>query len=299
MTRRADGELPPLDADAWLIWPRGGNSGDQLILDACARYLADRGIAAWISDGSIETAIVDGDGRYLDNAVGAYRGLFVFPGGGNIGIYPDNGAARTAIISRLKPYQRCLVFPQSAAASEPSLVHPQVRVWCRDAQSKALLDAAGVSTDLVPDACFYLGPDFPQAPGGEGAYFIHRSSGRETESIKHGLGAGLVGSDLTYRTPREEIIATLLPIGTVVADRLHGGLIAMMMGKKTIFLPVGYHKIAAFCQTWLSEFRNVRYCSTQAELAAAMQSLEPMTFDFRTLFTSHADPALNRFLLGI
>jgi exopolysaccharide biosynthesis predicted pyruvyltransferase EpsI len=298
MTRRANGELPPLDADAWLIWPRGGNSGDQLILDGCVHYLADRGIAAWVSDGSMETAIVEGDNRYLDDAVAAYRGLFVFPGGGNIGIYPDNGAARTAIISRLKPYQRCLVFPQSAAAPEPSLVNPQVRVWCRDAQSKALLDAAGIATDLVPDAAFYLQPEFPQAPAGEGVYFIHRSSGRETESVAHGLGGNLSGSDLTYRTPRAEIISTLLPMDVVVADRLHGGLIAMMMGKKTILLPVGYHKIAAYYETWLSEFRNVRYCSTEAELEAAMQSLEPMIFDFRTLFTSHADPALNRFLLG-
>jgi hypothetical protein len=90
MTLRDQNQLPPKDADALLIWTRGGNTGDMLILDASARYLFDRGIRVWISDGSVEEAVLSQDFNYLGDLFSSYRGLIIFPGGGNIGIYPEN-----------------------------------------------------------------------------------------------------------------------------------------------------------------------------------------------------------------
>src|SRR5262245_51411638 len=64
-----------------------------------------------------------------------------FSGGGNVGIYyPKNGLIRPAVIERLRPHHRCLVFSQSARGPEKALSRPQVTVWCRDANSKAILE---------------------------------------------------------------------------------------------------------------------------------------------------------------
>jgi hypothetical protein len=38
-TLRHQSRLPPTHVDALLIWPRGGNCGDLLIVEACERYL--------------------------------------------------------------------------------------------------------------------------------------------------------------------------------------------------------------------------------------------------------------------
>ena len=47
---------------------------------------------------------------------------------------------------------------------------------------------------------------------------------------------------------------------SLISDRLHGGLIAaLMMRKKVIFLPVGYHKIRSFFGVAAVEFRCCIY----------------------------------------
>src|SRR5277367_6004227 len=76
--------LPPTGVDAFLIWARAGNIGDWLIADACERFLADRGIDVWRSDGSIEDAAIAGDGAYLGDLFSSFRGMLMFAGGGNI-----------------------------------------------------------------------------------------------------------------------------------------------------------------------------------------------------------------------
>src|SRR5262249_4656013 len=149
-------QLPPLTTDAFLIWPRGGNSGDKLIADACARYLRDQGIDVWCSDGSIEDAAIAGDKEYLADLLGSFRGMIIFSGGGNIGIYPDNAQVRAAVIAQMTSRHRCLVFPQSALQPESALVDPRVTVWCRDKISQMILQNAGTRTALVPDVALYM-----------------------------------------------------------------------------------------------------------------------------------------------
>lgn len=299
MTLRSRSQLPPASADALLVWPRGGNSGDMLILNACERYLRDRGIAVWRSDGSIEEAVLAGDNAYLGDLFASHRGILVFPGGGNVGIYHDNGAMRGALISRMRPRQRCLVMPQSAAAPEASLADPRVTVWCRDRVSQSILAQSGVRTELVPDAALYMDDRIAKPPPGTGVFYVRREPGGDTESIEHGLGRDWPAGDLTLRGSLDDIVARLADYETVVSDRLHGGLIALMMRRKVILLPVGYHKIAAFHATWLASTPGVGFAATAGELDHLLATLaEPGTSDLKELFTRHADPALQRFLFA-
>jgi exopolysaccharide biosynthesis predicted pyruvyltransferase EpsI len=295
---RDNRQLPPAHAEAVLIGTPGGNSGDQLIVDACERFLRDRRIDVWRSDGSLEAAAAENDGAYIDDFLADFRGMVMFAGGGNIGIYPDNAERRAAIIQRLRPRQHCLVFPQSAFAVEEALVNPQVTVWCRDAISQSLLKAAGVQTALVPDIALYLDSDFPKAVGGDGIFYIRRTRGGDAETIEHGVEVSGATGDLTLATPLLDIVSTLAPHAVVVSDRLHGGLIAMMMRKKVLFLPVGYHKIRAFHDTWFAHTPGVGFVGVPEDLPAALAGLDAPARDLGALFRDYAIPAFDRFLLA-
>ena len=297
-TLRQQSLLPPTNVDALLIWPRGGNSGDTLITDACERYLRDRGISTWRSDGSIEDAALADDTEYLGDLFATFRGMVMFRGGGNVGIYPDNEMICTAVIGQTGPRHRCLVFPQSATQPEPALVNERVTVWCRDATSHAILSESGVQTALVPDMALYMDDVIPKAPGGEAAYFVKRTPAGDAETIDHGVTLDCASADLTLAQPLEMIIATLKPFELVISDRLHGGLIALMMRKKVILLPVGYHKIKSFHATWLKDEPGAAFAETQQQLLDALSNMRSPTTDLAALFRRHADPAFDQFLLN-
>jgi exopolysaccharide biosynthesis predicted pyruvyltransferase EpsI len=290
-------QLPPASADAVLIWPRGGNSGDALILEACKRYLKQNGIDVWTSEGSIEEAALRNDTEFLHDFFSTFRGMVMFPGGGNIGIYPDNAVIRSAVIAHMGRRHRCLVFSQSAVQAEVALIDDRVTVWCRDAVSKDILSKAGVRTELVPDVSLHMDDVIPKAPEGNGTFYIKRTPGVDTETINHGLTFECPSSDLTLQTPIETVEATLRPFETVISDRLHGGLIALMMRKKTVFLPVGYHKIKSFYSTWLQDEPGAAYAESAPELMNALIKLKTPETAFATLFRRYADAAFERFLL--
>jgi exopolysaccharide biosynthesis predicted pyruvyltransferase EpsI len=104
--------------------------------------------------------------------------------------------------------------------------------------------------------------------------------------------------DLTFSDSLDRIIEVLEPHEVVISDRLHGGLIAAMMRKKVVFLPVGYHKIRSFYDTWLKCRPGIAYVSSQEELARKLSALQAPADDLHELFCEHAEPAFNRFLLA-
>jgi len=298
MTLRQQSKLPPLGADAILICSRGGNIGDLLIADACESFLRDRGINVWRSDGSIEDAAIHDDSEYLRDLFSSFRGMLMFTGGGNIGIYPDNELMRTKVIEQLGPRHRCLVFPQSALNPEPALLNQAVTVWCRDAVSEALLREAGTRTALVPDISLYMDAVIPKIAAGRGTFYIKRTPGGDSETIEHGIHWPAPTLDLTLVGPLDEVIATLRPYEFVISDRLHGGLIALMMRKKVAFLPVGYHKIRSFFDTWLRSNAGAVYLDSEENLQDRLATLRTPTIDFRALFCGYADSAFEQFLLA-
>jgi exopolysaccharide biosynthesis predicted pyruvyltransferase EpsI len=99
--------------------------------------------------------------------------------------------------------------------------------------------------------------------------------------------------------PLHRITATLNAYEIVVTNRLHGALISMMMRKKVIFLPVGYHKIESFHDTWLRGKPGTAFINNQQDLMRCVDTLEPFTADLTTLYCERADPALDRHLLGM
>jgi exopolysaccharide biosynthesis predicted pyruvyltransferase EpsI len=298
LSLRENSRLPPTDVDAFLVWPRGGNTGDKLIVDACERYLRQRGIDVWRSDGSLEDAAIAGDTEYLSAALSCFRGMLFFSGGGNVGIYSDNGAIRAAVLAHASRQHRCLVFSQSAFQPERALIDPRVTVWCRDSISFSILQQAGTRSELVPDMALYMDDTIEKHPGGEGTVFIRRVPGQDAESIDHGITFACSARDLTLRTPLDDVIAALKPYDVVISDRLHGGLIALMMRKKVVLLPVGYHKTRSFYDTWLSSATGVTYVDTQDDLRPRMDALRMPNCDLRRLVCRFADPALDRFLMG-
>jgi 2-phospho-L-lactate guanylyltransferase (CobY/MobA/RfbA family) len=163
--------------------------------------------------------------------------------------------------------------------------------------SKAILSENGVRTALVPDVALYMDDVFPKLPNGESVFYIKRSPGVDTETIDHGMTLNCTSADLTFAQPLDQIIETLKPYDIVISDRLHGGLISLMMRKKVILLPVGYHKIKSFYLTWLSQDPGVAFAETQQQLLEAASNLQSPTIDFAALFCHHADPAFDRFLL--
>jgi exopolysaccharide biosynthesis predicted pyruvyltransferase EpsI len=279
------------------MWPHAGNSGDRLIADACERFLRDRGIEVWRSDGSIEQAALAGDSEYIGDLLGSFRGMLMFSGGGNVGIYPDNAEMRAAVIARAGPRHRCLVFPQSVLAPEPALLDPRVTVWCRDAVSQIVLQQAGTQTVLVPDMSLYMDDVIAKRPQGRGMFYVRRTPGGDAETIDHHIAPECPAEDLTQSRSLDRIVAALEPYELVISDRLHGGLIAAMMRKKVVWLPVGYHKIQSFYDTWLQSRPGFAFVETQDELAAKLAVLQPPNTDLKALLLEHADPAFNRFLL--
>ena len=289
-------KLPPTNVDAVLVWTRLGNTGDHLIGDACERFLRDRGMTLWRCDGSIEEAALANDTEYLGDFLSQFRGPVFFSGGGNIGIYADNERIRAAVLAQAGPRRQCLVLPQSALKPEPALIDPRVTVWCRDEVSQSILQGRGTRTVLVPDIALYMDDLIPKRPHGSGCFYIRRTAGVDAERVDHGCDPDCAVEDLTFARPLERVLATLEPYEIVISDRLHGGLIGLMMRKKVILLPVTYHKIRAFFDTWLRDAPGAAYAETQAELLAALPSVQSPSRDFKALFLEHADPALRRFL---
>lgn len=270
MTLRQQSRLPPANVDAYLLWTRKGNKGDLLIAESCERYLRERGISAWRCDGSIEEAALAGDAEYINDLLAAFRGLLFFSGGGNIGIYPDNELIRAAVIRQARPHHRFLVFPQSALQPEPALIDLRVTVWCRDAVSQTILQRSGAKTALVPDIALYMDDLIPKQPEGAGLYYIRRTPSCDAETIGNGIELGVPSADLMLAEPLHQIIATLNAYQIVVSNRLHGGLIALMMRKKVIFLPVEYHQINLFIILGCAGNQEPRSSATRNSLSRAL-----------------------------
>jgi hypothetical protein len=254
------------------------------------------GLRIWESDGSIEYAALAGDAGFLRSALSSYRGFLFFTGGGNIGIYADNEKIRKRVIDCAEQSRGILVFPQSCLRPENALSHPRVTVWAREAASQGLLRSAGIDTELVPDAAFLLDADLPKAPGGEGVFFIRRGKGLCRERIEQRVRIDAPEVDLTYDRPIDDIVSTLRPRAKVVSDRLHGGIIAIAMGKSTAWLPVRYHKVKSFFETWFRDVPGIRYVESQADLEAFLSDPATPSIDLRESFLSRAVPAFHRFL---
>jgi len=261
-------DAAPGRAEAVFFPTPGGNTGDDLIATGCRHLLADTGLEVAIADHEWVGAAAAGDLARVTAMLSRFRGLVFFSGGGNLGIYPDNQKMRATVIAAASQARGFLVFPQSGVAVEPALLDERVTVLARDAITHHMLADAGVNTGLVPDAALLAAGDMTPDPGGTGTFWILRSPGRDLERSDHELVPDGPVADLTWDLPLEGVLDHLRPFRWVVSDRLHGGLIALMMGKRVGLLPVAYHKTRAFYDTWLRDDPGVTFLTSRADLDA-------------------------------
>ena len=293
---RDEGQIPSFGRDGVFLWQRGGNTGDDLIRRGCLAFLRSQGLDVVESDGSIEKAAAKGDRAYLRASLKDYPGFVFFTGGGNIGIYRDNERLRASVLRHARSARGVLVFPQSVARVETALRDERVTVWSRDAVSRKKLSAAGVRTDLVPDAAFAVDAEIPKMPGGAGVFLILRDVGTCNERVDHPIAVSGPSADLTYDRSIEEIQEALRDFRTVVSDRLHGGIVSLMMRKRTAWLPVRYNKIESFYRTWFESEPGIGFVRTQEDVTRFVERDDEPTLDLAERFHEAAVPALRHFL---
>ena len=295
MTRTSSEPMPAL-AEAVFFPTPGGNTGDDLIATGCRYLLTDSGLEVAIADGGLLRDAAVGDLARVTARLGGFRGLIFFSGGGTLGIYPENETMRATVIAAAPHARGFLVFPQSGPVLEPALLDDRVTVLARDAVTHRMLGDAGAATGLVPDAALLASRDIELAPGGTGTFWILRSPGRDLERTEHDLVPDGPVADLTYDLPLDAVLDYLRPIEWVVTDRLHGGLIALMMGKPVGLLPVSYHKTRAFYDTWLSDDPGVAFLTSSAELDAFRSSTRSPGLAILDRARELSSSALTRFL---
>jgi exopolysaccharide biosynthesis predicted pyruvyltransferase EpsI len=297
--RSADVDTEPLATsgyDGVFVANPGGNLGDDLIAEACVAFLREAGLNIIESNGSLEAAAARNDSAYLSAALGRFTGVVYFAGGGNIGIYPDNAHRRRVIIEHAARARRFLVMPQSCAAPEPALRDDRVEVWAREMASLQMLQTAKIDTRLVPDAVFALGDRIAESPGGKGAISVLRTPGTCHERVEHGFNLPSPAADPMFKGTLPEAMATIAPFGTVLSDRLHGGILASMMRKRVGFLPVGYHKIRSFYDTWFADDPGVAFVETAEQVRQFLTDDTRSQLRHREVFMEWATPALQEFL---
>jgi|GEM_PF-2011402 len=237
------------------------------------------------------------DVTWLKKFLAAFRGFVFFNGGGNLGIYADNGETRRLVIDAAAGSRGILVFPQSGIAAEPWLRDERVTVWARDVNTLVMLKTGGVQTDLVPDAALFLDKEMPKCEQGAGTFVIRRLPGRDQEYRAYPVNLERYPSgDPTYSDPLDSIIETIKPFRSIVSDRLHGSLISLMLRKRVAMLPGSYLKSKSFYLTWLRDTPGVRCVEDRSDLVAFLQADDVPQLDLQQLFVEHAQPALERFI---
>ncbi len=287
----------PEHCDAIFVHPRGENSGGDLIRRGALKFLAHAGLNVWESDGGIEAAAMASDVTWLKRFLSDFKGFVFFNGGGNLGIYADNGEIRRLVIEAASASQGILVFPQSGIATEPWLRDQRVTVWARDANTLAMLKAGGVRADLVPDAALSLDNELRKCEEGTGTFVIRRLPGRDQEYRTYPMNLERFPSgDPTYSDPLDSIIETIEPFRSIVSDRLHGSLISLMLRKRVAMLPGSYLKSKSFYLTWLRNTPGVRCVENRSDLDAFLEADDVPQLDLQRLFLEHAEQALERFI---
>lgn len=280
------------------ICVKGGNTGDELIRQGALSYLKDRGLDIVESSGDLELAALRGDDEYLKDKMSDYDEYLIFTGGGNIGIYRENEIVRNAIIKYSKKVKGVLVFPQSCLCVEKSLINDKVTVWARDKVSFGILRKDGVRAALVPDAAFYMADEFISNRDnvGDGVFYIRRGEGRCLERVDMISDICCQSGDLTYDYQLADVVRRISSYRCIMSDRLHGAIISIMMGKRTVMLPLAYHKMKAFYDTWFNGEPGIEYAYNRESVERYLVDDCRPIIDLKKMFVEQADKELERFI---
>jgi exopolysaccharide biosynthesis predicted pyruvyltransferase EpsI len=233
--------------------PNPGNIGDAAINLACFYYLNDR------------FARVD-----ICPMTDTPRTECVFLGGGGNAVEPLYNDVRN-FLDRLPLEHRLFVFPATIRGYSKSLlrVAPIARILCRELTSyTSLTNQLGLERVwLTHDAAFLLAPrlrrDFTSTLNNAAASkcYLFRTD-KERVDYRFG-GNDMMSENHSYWTDmgaaRNAVWAVahyFLNFGEVETDRLHGAILAAILGRQTILRANCYYKNAAVFNFSLSRLPN-------------------------------------------
>jgi exopolysaccharide biosynthesis predicted pyruvyltransferase EpsI len=193
--------------------------------------------------------------------------VIYFLGGGNFGdMYPRIHLDK---IRRLRAFRgnRIVFLPQSICFRKRQIMKEtqnalagydgDVTLLVRDEESKRIAEELfDIEVQIAPDSALLLEPKLREWAEGiepEGCLYIQRSDKESEMRLSLNMPtadlmrAGIAGRpELSVRLVLNLIAARSL----IVSDRLHGALLAALIGRHAILLPNAYHKNEAFTKTW-------------------------------------------------
>ncbi len=287
---RTKGVLRPLVSPgqpyALLDYPLYNNPGDAAIWVGARRLLE-----AVMQRPPAHVSTLGGfDAAACRRAIG--EGMIFILGGGNFGsLYPRHHAHKLDMIRRM-PDNSILHLPFSIAGTDPRIMaetarvlagHGQVHLIAREGHSQALIaEHLGLSVPMAPDTAHALTP-VPHLPLQAQTRLIRRD--RETRAAEatgpddwdwSDLGGlrrvnrlGKLAYHLTRGARRAQVLDRLAAsrveiacdrLGqaqTVVTDRLHGMILALLLGRPVTAHDNATGKLRAYVESWGAELGPV------------------------------------------
>ncbi|MGW8279893.1 polysaccharide pyruvyl transferase family protein [Sphingomonas aurantiaca] len=264
--------------------------------------------AIWLGELALLRQITGRDPCYVstwhDFDLDAFRdacpdGVLFLHGGGNLGdIWPHHQLFREDILATVRD-RTVVQLPQSIHFRAPAQVdrfarlvadHPDFVLYVRDARS---LDFArrhlACPSHLAPDSAYALGEQLRGAPQGDVLMLMRTDDERQGYAVPSEDGATVVdwleddadlplGGSATAReaqaVARVDRGLRLLSQGrVVVTDRLHGHIIADLLGIPHVVLDNEYGKIAAYLDAWAGPDAIVTRAATSEQALALAKQL--------------------------
>ncbi|MBB3879252.1 polysaccharide pyruvyl transferase family protein [Sphingomonas pseudosanguinis] len=262
--------------------------------------------AIWLGEIALLREVGAGDPAYVcrwdDFDEGAFRavcpeGPILIHGGGNLGdIWPHHQHFREALLTRC-PDRRIVQLPQSIRFRDPAnrdrfaatvARHPNFHLCLRDDASLAEARAHfACPSELAPDSAFGLGAlPRPVEPDCD-VLMLLRSDAERAARDDGGLRAlrGAVALDWLEEEPvtatnpteraRQRVARGLRLLSRgdrIVTDRLHGHILALLLGIRHIILDNDYGKVAAYHAAWTAGSPLVRQAATAEEALAGLMA---------------------------
>lgn len=262
--------------------------------------------AIWLGEIALLRAVGAGDPAYVcrwdDFDETAFRtacpeGPILIHGGGNLGdIWPHHQHFREALLTRF-PDRRIVQLPQSIRFRDPAnrdrfaatvARHPDFHLCVRDDASLAEARAHfACPSELAPDSAFGLGTLARPVEPDCDVLMLLRSDAERAARDDGGLRAlrdavaldwleeePVTATDLTERA-RQRVARGLRLLSRgdrIVTDRLHGHILALLLGIRHIILDNDYGKVAAYHAAWTAGSPLVRQAATAEEALARLMA---------------------------
>lgn len=260
-------EYIPFKECVYVNWCHYPNNGDHFIAAGSFKYLKDRHI---------------GVKEIYSNACTQFNGEpIIAQGGGNLGdLFFNHEVFRRNLIQK-NHASPIVIFPQSVFFQDPEKAkassdiynqHPDLTIFLREERSYEIAQNYFENCKLIlcPDAAWYLADIVRGMQHGQLEKSDSLARNDEYLSLDHVgkpwndwafhdwtnyfKGKAMFSVAITYNS-----MFQLARCEHLVTDRLHGHIMACMMGIPNELLPVNYHKNKSTFETWTKHLPNTHF----------------------------------------